>query len=187
MAQLPRLLMISARCKATQSAPVDRPEHTCSSPLLRHRSRPAGDYSSGSRSKNIASIAFRVWGSSRTRRSASRAAGSIARTPRPTAAPAPKSASATTAGVSAAMIKKHWDPKVVGASSGVAGLAGAAALIPAAAVVGAVVGATVGFQRSRGTGRPPRWYSRAVSERTELKTWYPVRPPGANRPPTFVG
>lgn len=93
---------------------------------------------------------------------------------------------ATTAGISGAMVKQQWDPKVIGTSSRVAGLGGLAALIPAAQVVGALVGATIGYQRAKSTGRPPRWYRRMVDKRIDLKTWYPVRPPATIRPPIIV-
>lgn len=93
---------------------------------------------------------------------------------------------AATAGVSATMVKQQWDPKIIGASAAVAGLAGLATLIPAAQVVGAMVGATIGYQRAKNTGRPPRWYRRVAPERIDLATWYPVRPPATSCPPTFV-
>ena len=93
---------------------------------------------------------------------------------------------AVTAGFSADMVKKQWDPRIIGTSSRVAGLAGIAPLIPAAQVVGAIVGATIGYQRAKSTGRPPRWYRRTVDKRIGLKTWYPVRPPATRPPPTFV-
>lgn len=93
---------------------------------------------------------------------------------------------AAAAGVSAAMVKQQWDPKIIGTSAGVAGLAGLASLIPAAQVVGAIVGATIGYQRARGAGRPPRWYRRVVEKRILLRTWYPVRPPATKRPPAVV-
>lgn len=93
---------------------------------------------------------------------------------------------ASATGISVAMVKKQWDPKVVGTSSAVSGLGGLATLIPAAAVAGAVVGATVAYQRARSAGRPPRWYSRVVNKRIGLKTWYPVRPPAAALPPLVI-
>lgn len=89
-------------------------------------------------------------------------------------------------GISPAMVKEQWDPKIIGTSSAVAGLAGLSAWIPAAYVIGAVVGATISYQRTKGTGRPPRWYSRTIHRRADLKTWYPVRPPATRRPPVFV-
>lgn len=97
-----------------------------------------------------------------------------------------KKLASVTAGISGAMVKQQWDPKVIGTSARVAGLAGLAPLIPAAKVVGAIVGATIGYQRSKSTGRPPRWYRRTVDKRIDLKTWYPVRPPATSRPPTIV-
>jgi len=93
---------------------------------------------------------------------------------------------ATAPGVSAAMVEQQWEPKIIGTSAGVAGLTGIAALLPAAQVVGALVGATIGYQRARSVGRPPRWYCRTSRNRTLLKTWYPVRPPATDSPPTVV-
>lgn len=89
-------------------------------------------------------------------------------------------------GISPAMVREQWDPKIIGTSGAVAGLAGVAAWIPAAHVVGAIVGATVGYQRAKSAGRPPRWYSRTTSGRADLRTHYPVRPPATRRPLVFV-
>lgn len=94
---------------------------------------------------------------------------------------------AVTPGISAATVIKQWDPKIIGSSAAVAGLAGVASLIPKAQVVGAIVGGTVGYQRAKSTGRPPRWYTRTDEQRVDLKSWYPVRPPATMHPPTFVG
>ncbi|MFG6445854.1 hypothetical protein ACFXQA_11355 [Microbacterium sp. P07] len=69
-----------------------------------------------------------------------------------------------------------WDPKVVGLSASVVALAGIASL-PVATVAGALTGAAIGWQTSRGSGRPPTWYQRARATRTALRATYPVRPP----------
>lgn len=90
------------------------------------------------------------------------------------------------AGVSPAMIREQWDPKIIGTSGTVAALAGVAAWVPAAFGVGALVGATIGYQRAKSAGRPPRWYSRTIITRTDFRSWYPVRPPATKRPPIFV-
>lgn len=89
-------------------------------------------------------------------------------------------------GVSPDLVKAQWDPKIIGTSGAVASLAGVASWIPAAPMVGAIVGATIGYQRAKSAGRPPRWYSRTVDQRSDLRTWYPVRPPATKRPPVFV-
>lgn len=89
-------------------------------------------------------------------------------------------------GLTTATLAKAWDPKFVGLSAGVGALAGVGAM-PAAVVAGAIVGSLVGWQRARGTGRPPTWYRRTNADRVDLKTWYPVRPPAAEGPSMFVG
>lgn len=92
---------------------------------------------------------------------------------------------AATPGLAAATVTEQWDSRIIGTSLAVAALAGAK-LIPAAALTGALVGAAIGWQRSRGAGRPPTWYTRTISRRADLSTWYPARPPAINRPPTYV-
>ncbi|TFB66188.1 hypothetical protein [Cryobacterium sp. Hz9] len=87
-------------------------------------------------------------------------------------------------GLTAEGVTKAWDVKFVGVSAGVGALSGVAS-IPAAAVAGAIVGSLIGWQRAKGAGRPPSWYHTTRS-RIDLKTWYPVRPPAAKRPPGFV-
>ncbi|MCM3695946.1 hypothetical protein [Microbacterium oleivorans] len=86
----------------------------------------------------------------------------------------------TTAGMATGMttasaVAGAWDPKFVGTSGKVSALAGLA-VIPAAVVAGALVGSFVSWQRSRVTGRPPTWYRRTVTTRSELKALYAVRP-----------
>lgn len=88
-------------------------------------------------------------------------------------------------GFTAAKVATAWDPKFVGLSAGVGALAGVGAM-PAAVVAGAIVGSLVGWQRAKGTGRPPSWYSRTKTDRVELKTWYPVRPPAVEGSSVFV-
>lgn len=92
---------------------------------------------------------------------------------------------ATTPGLATATVAGQSDPRIIGTSRDVPALAGAR-LVPAAALTGARVGAAVGWQRSRGAGRPPTWYTRTMSRRADLSTWYPARPPAINRPLTFV-
>lgn len=79
-----------------------------------------------------------------------------------------------------------WDPKVVGLSASVAALAGIASL-PVAAVAGALAGAAVGWQSTRGSGRPPTWYQRTKATRTALRAPYPVRPPVTRLTSTLIG
>lgn len=79
-------------------------------------------------------------------------------------------------GAESSSIARGWDPKYVGISAGVAALGAGMGAIPAAAAAGAVVGSLVSWQRFRGAGRPPAWFSRRTPTRVELQTWYPARP-----------
>lgn len=78
-----------------------------------------------------------------------------------------------------------WDPKIVGLSASVVALAGIASL-PVAAAAGALAGAAVGWQSTRGSGRPPTWYQRTKAKRTALGATYPVKPPVSRWTSTLI-